>query len=109
MSTEPQDIVATLDEAIVRDTKLLADTTPGTEEHKQIMESLERLHLIRHEIVPDPTKLVELQATDKKDKVKFKDFLPMISSLAGIGVLVVFEAFGNTLTSKAMAFVTKGK
>lgn len=105
----PQDILATLDEAIVRDTKLLADTLPGTEEHKQIMESLERLHLIRHDIVPDPTKVLESKANDKKDRLKFKDFLPMIGSLAGIGTIVIFEAFGHTLTSKATAFVSKGK
>lgn len=110
MSNEtPEDIIATLDEAIVRDTKLLTDHQPGTPEHKQIMESLERLHLIRHELVPDPTKVLEVQTSDKKDRLKFKDFLPMITSLAGIGTIVVFEAFGHTLTSKAAAFVSKGK
>lgn len=44
-----------------------------------------------------------------KKKTELKDWIPVIGSAGGILIIVVFEAFGHTVTSKGVGFVTKLK
>lgn len=108
-TTDPYEIVASLDDAIERVTKELGDHDVASVEHKETVKQLQSLHQIRKDALPDPTAVLETKTASKKDRVKFKDFIPVIGSLGGIAIIVVFEAFGHTLTSKATAFVSKSK
>lgn len=66
-----------------------------------------KVHKIRTALAAEePEKVIE---QPDKDRVRFKDVLPIIGSLGGIAIIVIFEAFGHTLTSKATAFVSKSK
>ena len=59
------------------------------------LDQLERLHEIK----------------DKKSKTSasFKDWIPVIGSIGGVLVIVAYESFGHTVTSKALSFVAKPK
>lgn len=109
MSTDNYEIIATLDDVILRDTKSLGDHDVNSPEYEKNLKAVERLHKIRHDALPDPTTVEDAKQAAKKDRVRFKDFIPMISSIGGIALIVVFEAFGHTMTSKATAFVSKSK
>ena len=107
--TDPYEIIATLDTAIKRVTEELEAHPVDSAEHKETVKQLQSLHQIRKDALPDPTAVLETKSASKKDRVKFKDFIPAIASIGGILVIVTFEAFGHTLTSKATAFVSKSK
>ena len=114
-TTDPYEIIATLDTAIKRVTEELEAhpvdyvNDPRVIGHKETVKQLQSLHQIRKDALPDPTAVLETKSASKKDRVKFKDFIPAIASIGGILVIVTFEAFGHTLTSKATAFVSKSK
>lgn len=108
-TTDPYEIIASLDTAIERVTEELGAHPVDSAEHKETVKQLQSLHQIRKDALPDPTTVLETKSASKKDRVKFKDFIPAIASIGGILVIVTFEAFGHTLTSKATAFVSKSK
>lgn len=68
---------------------------PETERYTKMVSSLEQLYKLRSGHKPSQTEL--------------KDWIPVIGSITGIAVIVVFEAFGHALTSKSVGFVTKLK
>lgn len=53
--------------------------------------------------------LYKLRNGHKPTKTELKDWIPVIGSLSGILVIVLFEAYGHTLTSKSLGFVGKLK
>lgn len=53
--------------------------------------------------------LYKLRNHPKRNQTDLKDWIPVIGSVSGIAVIVLFEAFGHTLTSKSMNFVSKLK
>lgn len=83
---------------------LITEDDPSSDSYGTILERTSKLSKIRKEMLPEST-----PETPDKDKLRIKDFIPVIGSLGGILVIVVFEAFGHTLTSKATAFVSKSK
>jgi len=53
--------------------------------------------------------LYKLRNGHKPSKTELKDWIPVIGSLSAVLVIVVFEAFGHSVTSKAVGFVGKLK
>lgn len=106
MSTDI-DNTAKLEELIYRAAEHLEGQEEETEDYSKTLEKYERLNKIKKMMTPEPTPVPEVVVD--KDRVRLKDFLPVIGSVGGIIIIVVFEAFGHTLTSKATAFVTKTK
>lgn len=107
MSTNDLDNNAKLEELIRRAAERLEGQDEETEEYSTTLNRYERLNKIKKSVILEPATVQEV--TVDKDRVRFKDFIPVIGSLGGIAIIVVFEAFGHTLTSKATAFVSKTK
>ena len=105
----PQDneIESKVDELIERAANHLESFDEDSDEYAKTLDKFERLHKIRKSVAPEPTPVVIEEKPVDKDRVRFKDFIPLIGSLGGIAIIVVFESFGHTLTSKATAFVSK--
>lgn len=53
--------------------------------------------------------LMKIKASNSPDRVTFKDWIPVIGTLSAVLVIVTFEAFGHSMTSKAMSFAPKPK
>lgn len=68
---------------------------PETERYTKMVSSLEILY--------------KLRAGHNPSKTELKDWIPLIGSIGGILVIVIFEAFGHTLTSKSLGFASKLK
>lgn len=68
------------------------DTT--TPEYAKYLEQLERLYKLHN-----PEK--------DKDAAKLKDWIPVIGSIGGVLVIIVYESLGHSLTSKAVSFIRK--
>lgn len=108
MSNPDIDNLAKLDDAISKNLDILIDDEDERSDmYGTILERTDKLTKMRKIIAPEPEK--EPEPVIDKDRVRFKDLLPVIGSVGGILVIVVFEAFGHTLTSKATAFVQKSK
>lgn len=84
-----------LDKAIEELENHIIGGDPDTERYAKQVVSLETLYKLRNGHKPSKTEL--------------KDWIPVIGSLGGILVIVTFEAFGHTLTSKSLAFTSKLK
>ena len=107
MSTDI-DHLAKLDTAISKNLDILIDDEDERSDmYGTVLERTEKLHKMRKALTPEPEQVPE--PVVDKDRVRFKDFIPVIGSVGGILVIVAFEAFGHTLTSKATAFVQKSK
>jgi hypothetical protein len=83
---------------------------------EEIIENLESAVLAADEETETYTKMVgnletlyKLRDGHKPSKIELKDLLPVLGSVGGILIIVLFEAFGHTLTSKSVGFVTKLK
>jgi hypothetical protein len=68
---------------------------PETERYTKMVSSLDLLY--------------KLRSGHKPSKTELKDWIPLIGSIGGILVIVIFEAFGHALTSKSVGFVFKPK
>ncbi len=53
--------------------------------------------------------LYKLRDGHKPTQLELKDWMPIIGSLGGILIIVIFEAFGYTVVSKGLGFVSKLK
>lgn len=106
MSTDIENL-AKLDAVISDAAEALKVEDERTDIYETVLGRVERLYKLRKAITPEPPQVPEV-AVDK-DRVRFKDFIPVIGSIGGILIIVVFEAYGHTLTSKANAFVQKSK
>ena len=51
--------------------------------------------------------LYKIKDPKVESRVHLKDWIPVIGSFGGIALIVAYESFGNTLTSKAVGFVSK--
>lgn len=96
-----------LDDIISDAAKALISEDERSDTYGTVLERTEKLYKLRKAVTPEPDPVPEVVVD--KDRVRFKDFIPVIGSLGGILVIVAFEAFGHTLTSKATAFVQKNK
>ncbi len=85
-----------LDQIISDLEDFITTASPDDDDYSKMVSNLESLYKIRNGNV-----------TEKQTQLK--DWMPLISSLAGILTIVTFEAFGNTVTSKALSFVGKSK
>ena len=85
----------------------LEKTDVLSDDYSNILDKYDRLNKINKNNRPEPIPVPEVVVD--KDRVRLKDLLPIVGSLGGIAIIVVFEAFGHTLTSKATAFVSKPK
>jgi hypothetical protein len=106
MSTDIENL-AKLDAVISDAAEALKVEDERTDIYETVLGRVERLYKLRKAITPEPPQVQEVVVD--KDRVRFKDFIPVIGSVGGILVIVAFEAFGHTLTSKATAFVQKSK
>lgn len=84
-----------LDKAIEDLENTIIGDDPDTELYAKHVASLEILHKLRN--------------GHKPTQLELKDWMPIIGSLGGILIIVIFEAFGHTLTSKSLGFVSKLK
>lgn len=82
-----------LDEAIAEVHKQMASLTADDPAYSTMVDQLDKLYKIK-----DP---------QSKTKAEFKDWIPVIGTIGGILVIVTFEAYGHTMTSKALSFVRK--
>lgn len=102
LNNTPTDLTK-LDETIAAAHKHLNDIDEASPEYAHIVDQLEKLYRIRTNCIhPEKDK-----AEADKDKMHFKDWIPVISTIGGILVIVVFEAAGHSVTSKALSFVKK--
>lgn len=84
-----------LDQAIEELENAIIAGDPETERYTKMVSSLEILY--------------KLRVGHKPSKTELKDWIPLIGSVGGILVIVIFEAFGHTVTSKSLGFVSKLK
>ena len=100
--SNPNDIDPTnVDDLISKAEEVLVGLDAGSDEHAKALSALERLYKIRLSLVPAPIPIEVVEVVADKDRVRFKDWLPIIATLAGTIIIVGAEAFGHTLTSKA--------
>ena len=85
-----------LDDEIGRVLHVMETTEIDSPEYTTLLTHAETLIKIRDKETPD-------------SKVTLKDWLPVIGSLGGIAMIIVFEAAGHTITSKAASFIPKMK
>jgi len=87
---------ARLDEAIEELEDAIIGDDIDTEKYHQKVSSLETLYKLRN-------------GKSQRGSTELKDWIPVIGSLGGIALIVTFEAFGHTLTSKSLGFTSKLK
>jgi 2,3-bisphosphoglycerate-independent phosphoglycerate mutase len=91
----------------------MASFQAETDEYAKCIEQLvkiEKLILDRDKLNLDRIKLeAEFVADREKSKITLRDWIPAISSAAGIVLIVGFESAGRIFTSKAMTFVPKSR
>lgn len=107
MPNPTDDHLAEVDELITKASNSLKSLDVTSPDFAAPLKNFSELHKIRLAATPEPEPVPE--PVVDKDRVRFKDFIPVIASLGGILVIVTFEAFGHTIGSKATAFVSKGK
>lgn len=90
-----------VDDLITKAEEVLVGLDAGSEDYAKALAALERLYKIRLSLIPDPTPVVVEEVVPDKDRVRLKDWLPLIATISGTLIIVTAEAFGHTLTSKA--------
>lgn len=82
-----------IDDAIRNVYREMESLTADSPEYAKMVDQLDKLYKIKDHMV--------------KDRVGLKTWIPVIGSVGGILVIVVFEAFGHSVTSKALSFARK--
>lgn len=103
-TNNPTDLTQ-IDETIAKAHAHLNDIDEASDEYAHIVDQLTKLYAIRKQHI-----LTEPEAPEvvvDKDRLRLKDWLPVIGSIGGILVIVAFEAAGHSVTSKALSFVKK--
>lgn len=85
----------TLDEIISETEDHLKTETVGTDDYYKLVDALSALYKLRDGTAPS--------------KLEMKDWLPVIAVVGQVLIIVLFESFGHTVTSKAIGFVQKLK
>lgn len=95
--TNVDDLISKAEEALISE-------DVGSDDYVKALAALERLYKVRLSIVsdpiPEPPVIIE-EIVEDKDRVRLKDWLPLIATISGTLIIVTAEAFGHTLTSKA--------
>lgn len=88
-----------------------------TKKKSPLDQEIERLHdellglgiadTDREKILDQLTKLYKMKNDTSSDHAHFKDWIPVIGSLAGVGVIMVFELKGHTFTTGGKNFLMK--
>jgi len=52
-------------------------------------------------------RLYKIKDHTSKDQTSLKDWIPVIGSIGGVLVIIAYESFGHSLTSKAVSFIRK--
>lgn len=82
-----------LEETIAEVHRQMYATPADTPEFARMAEQLANLYKIK-----DP----------KSEKsTSLKDWIPVIGSIGGVAVIIVYESLGHSLTSKAVSFIRK--
>jgi len=84
-----------LDKAIEELENHIIGGDPDTERYLKQVSTLETLYKLRE--------------GEKPSKTELKDWIPVIGSVSSIALIVIFEAFGYTVVSKSLGFVSKLK
>lgn len=84
---------STLEEQIEDVHRQMFETPAHTPEYAKMAEQLSNLYKIK-----DPK---------SKDRAVLKDWIPVIGSIGGVLVIIVYESMGHSLTSKAVSFIRK--
>ena len=58
-------------------------------------------------MVKQLVELYKIKDPGLRDSTTLKDWIPVIASLAGISLIIVYESFGHSFTSKAASFIRK--
>lgn len=108
MPTDNSPVDATkIDEAILRAHVALEANDPASPEYQKTLDQTIKLYKLRQDVTPEPEPVPE--PVIDKDRVRFKDWIPVIGSVGAVLVIVAFEAAGHGVTSKALGFVSKLK
>ncbi|WMI34468.1 membrane protein [Microbacterium phage Damascus] len=84
-----------LDKAIEELENAIIGADPEAEKYQKMVTSLETLH--------------KLRAGKHVSTWEFKDMMAFLGPLLGIIIICVFEAYGHTIVSKGLGFVSKQK
>lgn len=95
MLTKKHQDNARLDEIIEKLELDILENDPESETYTTSVNHLETLYQLRN--------------GQKPPKTELKDWIPVIGSVGGIVTIVMFEAFGHTVISKGLSFVSKLK
>jgi hypothetical protein len=84
----------TIVEELIEDLKRQMDVVEAdSPEYAAMMKQLAELYKIK-----DP---------NARDRTTLRDWIPVIASLSGITLIIVYESFGHSFTSKAATFIRK--
>ena len=89
---------AQLDTLINEAGKKVSVTSVSDPDYKDAVETYTKLVLLNDRITPQPT---QEEAVAPKEKTHLKDWFGLIGVLGSTLLIVSFEAFGHTLTSRA--------
>jgi hypothetical protein len=84
-----------LDRAIEELENHIIGGDPDTERYMKQVSALETLYKLRD--------------GEKPSKPELKDWIPVIGSVSSVALIVIFEAFGHSVASKSLGFVSKLK
>lgn len=80
-------------------------------------EQIAEVHRQMHEVTPDSpeyakmleqlTLLYKIKDPKSENRTSLKDWIPVIGSIGGIVVIIVWESKGHAFTSKAASFIRK--
>lgn len=82
-----------IEEEIARVREEMQTVTADSPEYAAMVKQLIELHKIK-----DP---------GLRESTTLKDWIPVIASLSGIALIIVYESFGHSFTSKAASFIRK--
>ncbi len=80
---------------------------------EQIAEVHRQMHTVTADspeyaaMVKQLLELYKIKDPGLKDSTTIKDWIPVIASLSGITLIIVYESFGHSFTSKAASFIRK--
>lgn len=83
-----------LDDAIEEVYRQMESLTADSAEYAKMVIQLDALYKIKSQ-------------NKDKNSVELKDWIPVIGSVGGILVIIIYESMGHSMTSKAMSFVKK--
>lgn len=82
-----------IEEEIEEVRRQMQTVTADSPEYEKMVKQLIELHKIK-----DP---------NLREGTTLKDWIPVIASLGGIALIIVYESFGHSFTSKAASFIRK--